>query len=275
MLAPYSAFGSEFTGGLFLSSADLNNDGKAEVIVSPDQGGGGRVTVFRINNGSATRYADFFGIEDVNFRGGARVAAGDLNGDGTPDVIVGAGYGGGPRVALFDGRTITQAKPPKFIGDFFAFPGDAATKLRNGVYLTVGDINSDGKADLIFGAGPGGGPHVYALSGAMILANNIAGAQAAPLASFFAFDVNDRGGVRVAAEDIDNDGQVDLLAGSGSSSSVAWYKSFNPAQPAIIDAANLSFTSDGVYVGAVQCQCGMCGSIMDEAEHDRFSIPLA
>ena len=49
MLAPYSTFESGYTGGLFVAAADLDGDGRAEVIVSPDRGGGGRVTVLAVN----------------------------------------------------------------------------------------------------------------------------------------------------------------------------------------------------------------------------------
>jgi hypothetical protein len=249
LINPVTPFGSEFTGGLFLATADFNNDGRDDIIVSPDQGGGGRVSIYRYTTNAVVRVGDFFGIEDADFRGGARVAAGDFNGDGVPDVVVGAGYGGGPRVALFDGRSLSQSRPNKFIGDFFAFPGDEALKLRNGVYVAAGDLNADGKADLVIGAGPGGGPHVYVLSGAKLLAGHMAATYTSPIASFFAFDFEQRGGVRVNLRDVNRDGTLDLVAGSGTSGSIAWFNNASPTQPQLYAPAGFANTLDGVYVG--------------------------
>ena len=42
----FSPFESTFTGGLFVAAGDLSKDGKADVVVSPDQGGGPRVEVY-------------------------------------------------------------------------------------------------------------------------------------------------------------------------------------------------------------------------------------
>jgi hypothetical protein len=255
-LMPVTAvFGDSFTGGLFIATADFDRDGKADIIVSPDRGGGGRVTIFNLANG-VKRSGDFFGIEDVNFRGGARVAAADINGDGTPDLVVGAGTGGGPRIALFNGLTIGKSKPDKLIGDFFAFPGEDALALRNGVYVAAGDLNGDGHADLIFGAGPGGGPRIFILDGATVLSGNIDAARFNPLANFFAFDSSDRGGVQVAVKDVDGDDRLDLLAGSGAKRQVAtWFGASGdwagkaPGTAATFAPSSLSGTMDGVYVG--------------------------
>src|SRR4029079_17897977 len=155
---------------------------------------GPRVTVRSGKDGSLL--ADFFGIEDPNFRGGARAAVGDVNGDGTPDLVVAAGFQGGPRVAVFDGKSLRPGQAPvKLFNDFFAFE----QTLRNGVFVACGDLDGDGKAEVIAGGGPGGGPRVTAFSGKGLVTSG--GATLTPVANFFGGDPNSRDGIRVAVKD--------------------------------------------------------------------------
>lgn len=113
------------------------------------------------------------------FNGEVNLTAGDVNGDGTPDAIFGAGFGGGPHVRVLNGVDGSEMM------SYFAYMPD----FTGGVYVASGDTNSDGKAEIITGAGKGGGPHVQvwdAASGAVIQ-------------SFFAGPADYTGGVRVAS----------------------------------------------------------------------------
>jgi hypothetical protein len=209
-LGSFAPFEPAFTGGVYVSAGDLTGDAVPDVVVTPDQGGGPRVLVF--DGATFALAANFYGIDDPLFRGGARVAVGDVNGDGTPDLIVAAGFGGGPRVAIFDGHTV-GGTPTRLVNDFFAFGGPDSVTLRNGVFVAAGDFDGDGKADLVAGGGPGGGPRVLVLAGADLVAGNAANPKA--LANYFAGDPDNRGGVRVAVRDTDGDGTPELLVGDG------------------------------------------------------------
>ena len=80
------------------------------------------------------------------------LASGDLGGDGKAEIILAAGKGQEPwiRILRADGSLITQllAYDKSFTG---------------GVSLCVQDLNNDGKAEIVVGAGEGGGPHVRIL----------------------------------------------------------------------------------------------------------------
>ena len=196
---------SSFIGGVYVSAGDIDGDGKAEFAISPDEGGGPRVRVFRGRDFS--QLIDFFGIDDPNFRGGARTAIGDLNNDGKGDLAVAAGFGGGPRVALFNGALLSAAQQPKFVGDFFVYE----ETLRNGSFPAIGDLNHNGFAELIVGGGPGGGPRVQALDGQALTTNGTL----TPLVNYFAGDPNNRGGIRIASRLVTGDNLADIVTGDG------------------------------------------------------------
>jgi hypothetical protein len=74
-----------------------------------------------------------------------------------------------------------------------------------GVRVAAGDINGDGRAEIITGAGPGGGPEVRAFS----FKNPV------PIRDFFAFPPNFMGGVFVASIDVNGDLIDDIIVGAG------------------------------------------------------------
>src|SRR5439155_22794591 len=62
LVAAFDPFGGDFSGGGFVAAADLDHDGKAEFVVTPDKGGGPRVSIFSLDKGAAVVRAHFFGI---------------------------------------------------------------------------------------------------------------------------------------------------------------------------------------------------------------------
>jgi hypothetical protein len=134
---------------------------------------------------------------------GVRVATGDVNGDGAADVITAPGSKGRALIQVFsgiDGHLLWRFRA--FIGKFHA-----------GVYVASGDVDGDGHADIIAGAGEGGRPIVRVFSGAT----------GARIGQFFAGRQSTRLGVRVAAGDMDGDGRAEIATagGPGAGSTIA------------------------------------------------------
>lgn len=192
LLSSFFAYRPDFTGGVFVAAGDVNGDRQADIVTGTGGGASAHVKVFDGVSGKLLRQLTPF---VQGFSGGVRVAVGDVNGDGTPDVIAAPGPGGRATVKAFDGKS------GKRLRAFLAF--DAS--FRGGVYVAAGDVNGDGRADIVAGAGPGGGPHVKVFSGS----------NTKVLHSFDAFSPGFAGGVRVAAGDVNGDGRADVITGAG------------------------------------------------------------
>ncbi|MGL6075490.1 MAG: beta strand repeat-containing protein [Fimbriiglobus sp.] len=226
----FLAFESTFTGGVKVATADVNGDRVEDIVVSAGMGGSARVRI--ISGKDGTELGNFIAFEP-SFRGGANVAAGDLDGDGKAEIILGAGMGRAPQVLVTNAAGVSSQ-------DFLAYAGS----FTGGVNVGVGDANADGKLDIITGAGRGGAPHVRAFNGSTVVANyyafdtkntqgvyvaggtfGIAAALGGPSSSEIrfssggkisnAYETGFTGGVRLGAFDINGDGTDEVLTAPG------------------------------------------------------------
>ena len=212
-LAPigsFYAYAQAFRGGVRVAAGDVNGDGKAEVVTGTGPGSAPNVCVF--NGTTGTTLQSFYAYAP-EYRGGINVAAGDVTGDGKADIVTGSGVGVSPHVVVFDSAT-AQA-----LYSFYAYQ----TGFKGGVNVGTGDVDGDGKADILTGAGPGADPHVKVFSGA----------DGTQKQSFDAFPTGFNGGVSVASADLNNDGKDDIIAGTQTES--AQVKAFNAADLSVID----------------------------------------
>ncbi len=136
---------------------------------------------------------------DPRFTGGVRVATGDINNDGTLDIVTAAGPGGGPHVRVFDSVTGEQLPGP--LGSFYAYN----PVWTGGVYVAVGDVNGDGRDDIVTGADSSGGPHVRVFNGV----------DGSELGGFYAFNSAFTGGARVAVGNFDSDDALEIVVSAG------------------------------------------------------------
>jgi len=151
VLSTFFAYAPSFTGGVNVAVADVDGDGRDEVITGAGGGGGPQVNVF---DGTTGAEKGAFFAYDPSVRGGVRVAAGDLTGDGKAEIVVGAGSGGGPQVGVFaaDGSRLST---------YFAYAAD----FQGGVRVGVAELTGDAVGEVITSPGPTGAAQVNVYEG--------------------------------------------------------------------------------------------------------------
>jgi hypothetical protein len=177
------------------STVNIIVDGMAPSTTPGDQVvilGGGPITRTYEDNPMLTRYTNGDGAS-AGVRGFERVSLPDA-GISSGMIAVASDAGPETQVQVYDRLShVLRYQITPFEG-FFA-----------GATVASGDVNGDGIADLVVGAGPGGGPRVSIFDGF----------DGTLLANFFAYESTFRGGVNVSAADFNKDGHADIILGTG------------------------------------------------------------
>lgn len=182
----FFSYTGAYPGGTPLLQRDLNHDGHAETITT----GNGRVTVVNYRQETIGSFKPF----GASYTGGISVAAGDLNGDGVEDLVMAPQRGANQRIV---GTTYTGRR---LIGPWRPFKRD----YTGGPSVAVSDVNGDGRIEIIAGAGKGADPRVSVFT-----------TRGKRLSSFLAYTRTFRGGIRVAAGDVQVGGQNEIVTVPG------------------------------------------------------------
>ena len=165
---------------------------------------------------------------EATFRGGIQVVTADVTGDFIPEIIVAPGRGRAPEIRVFTngGVELTQFRTMAY-----------ASNAMNGVNIAVGDVNGDGRNDIIAAPGRGVAEVRVFRNDFGVLADPILND---PIYRFNAFPKTFIGGASVGAGDLDGDGRAEIIVGSGSgmAAQVVVFNTFGPfALPTIAPAA--------------------------------------
>jgi hypothetical protein len=219
--APAGAAAGDVFGRAVASAGDMNGDGYADFAVgAPGYAAGvalavGRVYVY-FGGPAADLVPDLVltGVAAGDQLGGSVSGAGDVNGDGYADLLVGApgnddgGSNAGAAYLFYGGPA------PDAIADL-VFTGAAAGDALGSSVSAAGDVNGDGYADLVIGAGSNdaggttagrvyvylGGPGADTIAD-WVFTGEVAGEQL--------------GAAVAGAGDVNGDGFADIIAGAPS-----------------------------------------------------------
>jgi hypothetical protein len=209
-------------GAAAATAGDVNGDGYADVIVgSPAADGDSTESgIVRVYHGSAT---GLDGTPDWTMSGDRQYAqfgfsvgtAGDVNGDGYADVIIGAPLYSDP--LEFEGAAYVYLGSPGGLAmtPHWAVQGEQLQAVFGGSVATAGDVNADGYSDIIVGATgyDGGGPE---RGGGALVYHGSAGGLGATPDWIVHRDIEGSGfGRSVAtAGDVNGDGYSDVVIGA-------------------------------------------------------------
>ena len=173
---------------------------RGRYAVGTNGGGTAQVNVYDSRTGAMLGTINPFGR---GYTGGVSVSTGDVTGDGIADIVVGSGQGRQPTVKVFDGATLREVT---------SFDAYSAT-FKGGLSVAVGDVTGDGRADIVTGAGVGSLSQVKVFDGKQLMPTASRMGRAVAVKNFIAFNDGFRGGVTVAAGDVNGDGKADIAVG--------------------------------------------------------------
>ncbi len=136
---------------------------------------------------------DFFPFPDTSGVLGLSIAAADLNNDNLGEIVIGAGSNEKPLVKIFDSNG-------QWLREFLAYEEN----YTGGVRVIVADLYHANNMEILVSQLETGSSQIKIFT-----------ATGKPIFNFYAFDQAITGGVNLAAADVNNDGQTEIIVGAG------------------------------------------------------------
>jgi hypothetical protein len=242
----FFAYGTSFKGGVRVAIGDINGDGIPEIITAPGAGHSPLVKVFDLLSGDEI-VADRIKAYESSFKNGVYVATGDVTGDGLTDIITSPGAGRPVHIRIWKNDSATNPADPFATQQWFVYRAFGG-KIDVGATVAAGDLNGDGRAEIVVGSGPGIAPKIRVYDIATI--DPLPTPGRIDLLPFIQeirpFRTSDRGGVFVAVGNVRGNDLAEIIAGSGAKGrgrvemynpNGTRFKSFNAYSPTNNNAA--------------------------------------
>lgn len=234
VLGEWNAFG-DVESGASVTMSDIDNDGKAEVIVGSGPTGRGQVRIFEADG----TFINQFYIFEEGYRGGINLAAGDTDGDELAKEIVIAKQAEAAEI-----KVVRYGSSIETLSSFRAFNDFAV-----GAFVAVSDFDFDGRDEILVGASEGGGPQVEAYDGE---GNKLE-------TNFFAYDEGLRGGTDVAGGFFTlRDGTPHTFVGAGDIADCAYEGAENTAQLLDSISGTVFTAGDNAYPSGTASEFADC-----------------